>query len=364
MRRLNSRSLSLGTYAGIPVKLHWSFALMLVWIPFLGWSEGMDAYGILTFSFFAIFLFGFVVLHEYGHALAARRYGIQTKDIILSPIGGIARLSKMPEKPLQELFVAIAGPLVNVALAILIGTIIYLKDGQFLPSAEQPQLVFNDWNNMLPMFFLINIVLVLFNMLPAFPMDGGRVLRALLSIPFHRLKATKIASIVGQTIAALFILYGLYQMEFVLPLIGIFVFVTARYEYKNLKERYRIEEATVEMLIDEDGRDLHLDMPISVAAEIMERTGQQHFLIRSQDGLIIAVLHGIFLKDAIEEGNLYAPVAHYASPRFEPIDATMPLSDVITLMNEQGYSILPVYKNDIYKGTVNRHSVQAWINQA
>src|SRR5688572_19684180 len=168
-----SWSWRIGRIAGIDIYLHFTFLILLAWVALSHFLPEGDVAGALVGITFILALFGIVVLHELGHALAARRYGIQTRDITLLPIGGVARLERMPEDPKQELVVAIAGPLVNVVLAAAIYVGLWLSSG--LTGVTDATRV---GGGFLSQLFWVNVALVAFNALPAFPMDGGRVLRA------------------------------------------------------------------------------------------------------------------------------------------------------------------------------------------
>ena len=176
---------------GIPVQVHWSFLLIFVWVLIKGLGEAWDWYTIGWMMAFVLALFFCVVLHEFGHALTARRFGVGTRDIILSPIGGVARLDKLPDEPMHEFFVAIAGPAVNVGISLTLAAVPFaLSRDKFynffssllFPNSNVFAVGLDAWDYFLFGLIGLNIVLAVFNMLPAFPMDGGRVLRALLSI--------------------------------------------------------------------------------------------------------------------------------------------------------------------------------------
>ncbi|HIK92680.1 MAG TPA: hypothetical protein EYG03_11955, partial [Planctomycetes bacterium] len=193
-----SKSIRIGTAAGIPVFLHWTFLLIPAYIILSGLATGSPVFGMIADLTFVTAIFACVVLHELGHALAARRFGVRTRDIILMPIGGVARLEKMPKHPREELIVAIAGPAVNVIIAsVLLAITVPLigVDGLMTPTSLGTSLVGK--------VIAVNLAMIVFNMLPAFPLDGGRVLRALLSLGMGHLRATRIAAKVGQTMAVL-----------------------------------------------------------------------------------------------------------------------------------------------------------------
>ena len=178
-----------------PLKLHWSFALLLAYVLFnVVTNDSFTIVGIVAFLFLC------VVLHEYGHALMAKRFKVNTKDIILSPIGGVARLERLPEKPAQELVIALAGPAVNLLLASLLLLVLVLT-GFDWNTVQNPGVVTPDFTDYLVIGLYINVMLFGFNLVPAFPMDGGRVLRSLLALKYGRSKATQIAGWVGRIIA-------------------------------------------------------------------------------------------------------------------------------------------------------------------
>lgn len=226
-------SLTLGKILGIAIRIHWSFLLLLVLIAGAELSRGGTLSEVLFSLGFIIAIFLCVVLHEYGHALTARRYGVDTDQIILLPFGGVANIQKMPEKPKQELVIAIAGPLVNVVIAGILALALPLQE--LRNRSEEVLTEAPSAENFFLLLLSINIILVVFNAIPAFPMDGGRVLRSLLAMKMPRPKATRIAARVGQFFAILFIIFGFFY-NFWLVLIGVFVFFGANSEYKLVKE--------------------------------------------------------------------------------------------------------------------------------
>ena len=219
-------SLALGKITGIRLSVHWTFILILIYAFSIYFQREQDPVEGLMGVLFILALFICVVLHELGHALTAKKFNIMTKSITLLPIGGIARLDKFPEKPKEELLVVVAGPLVNVVIAFLIYLLLYATNN--LPSfTEEPEnLVKLTGAVFLFNLLVANVVLAVFNFIPAFPMDGGRILRALLSFKFSREKATRIAAGIGQFIAILFFFAGFY-LNIWLVLIGVFIFLGA-----------------------------------------------------------------------------------------------------------------------------------------
>ena len=226
-------SFRLARLAGIDVRVHATFLLLLAWFGFAYYADG-GAGAMVVGLAFIILLFVCVVLHEFGHALAARAYGIGTHDITLLPIGGVARLERIPEKPMQELVVALAGPAVNVVIAAGL----YIVLGRFFEWSDLLA-VDREQGSILAKLLAINILLVVFNLLPAFPMDGGRVLRALLAMQMKHARATRIAASVGQIMAVLLGVLGLVGNPMLL-FVAVFVFFGAQQEalYATAKENF------------------------------------------------------------------------------------------------------------------------------
>ena len=217
-------SLKLGEVAGIRVQVHFTFLIFMAWIVLSGLIAGKSTQVVLANVAFMLGLFGCVVLHEFGHALTAKRCGIRTKDITLLPIGGVARLERMPEDPRQELWVALAGPAVNVVIATALWTWLYVtREGFNVAGIDMATGLFAE------RILLVNISLVVFNMLPAFPMDGGRVVRALLATRMEYTRATQIAASLGQGMALLFGIIGFFYNP-MLMFIALFVWIGAAQE--------------------------------------------------------------------------------------------------------------------------------------
>ena len=226
-------SLRFGEYFGIELRLHWTFVALAAWI---GLSVLSQTGSLLVTTSWLLVLACVpvcVALHEYGHALMARRYGIGTVEITLLPIGGVAQLERIPEDPEQELWIALAGPATNFALVAGLTGLHVISGGTLSSLVEAEPFT----NSILTTLVRINLILGVFNLIPALPMDGGRVLRALLSMRMPALRATAVSTTVSRVLAAAMMLYGLVRGEFMLALIGGFVWMTARGEYQSAVER-------------------------------------------------------------------------------------------------------------------------------
>jgi Zn-dependent protease len=238
------RSWKLGSMFGIGIYVHWTFLLLLAAV-FFGNSGGGHVVSASHAVAMLLAVFGCVVLHELGHALTARHYGIPTRDITLYPIGGVARLERLSERPLEEFWIALAGPAVNVAIAILLAGLWFLSGGASAADAVESA----TGGGFITGLLAANVVLVLFNMLPAFPMDGGRVLRALLTPLLGRLRATNVAAGLGVVMAGLFFLVGLWTSEPMVMLVAVFVYFAGQQELAAVRQRERLrQEEPLEVL--------------------------------------------------------------------------------------------------------------------
>ena len=282
-------SIRLFSVGGTAVRIHLTFFLLLAVYAVLGWQQGGAPAAVDLVVFIAL-LFLCVVLHEFGHVFAARLYGIRTSDVTLLPIGGVASLERMPEKPGQEIVVALAGPAVNVviavALATLLGASFDLGQTAQLGDARAP---------LLDRIAVANVALFVFNLIPAFPMDGGRVLRALLAIPMGYTRATRVAATIGQGLAFLFALLGLVVGNPMLVLVAVFIFLAASGEagYVQAREYTRGYLASHAMITS-----FQTLGPTSVAddaAALLLRTTQQEFPVVDGAG----VMRGMLTRDAL-----------------------------------------------------------------
>jgi Zn-dependent protease len=233
------RSTRLGSLFGIGIYVHWSFLLLLAFVLFATSSGGFDAAAYAVSII--VLVFGCIVLHELGHALTARHFGIATRDITLYPIGGVAGLERMSERPWEEFWIAVAGPAVNVAIAaVLAMATVLLFAASGAESASLPVFL---QGNLLYDLAVINLGLAGFNMLPAFPMDGGRVLRAVLVTPLGRLRATEWAVRLGALFAIVFAAYAMRYGQPVLLLVGAFAYLAGRQELALVRRREYLRHA-------------------------------------------------------------------------------------------------------------------------
>lgn len=347
-------SLRIGSLAGIGIYIHWSFLLILVWVVFvfLGRGEGpaAAAEGVL----FVLALFGCVVLHELGHALTARRYNIPTRDITLLPIGGVARLERMPEEPTQEFWVAIAGPAVNVAIAAVLAGLVALFGG-FKPLTE-----INWVGGGLDEFWMrlmwFNLILVFFNLLPAFPMDGGRVLRSILARKLDFVRATRVAATIGQGMAIVFGFLGLLTFHPFLILIAFFVFLGAQVESNSVQMTAFIRGLLVRDAMMSRFRTLSEEDDLAVAVQQLLAGSQQEFPV-VRDGEVVGLLERRSLVEALAERGRGEKVAAVMQPDCTVVNETEPLEEVFQRMLQEGLSTVPVVKEGTLVGLLTTENV-------
>ncbi len=278
-------SLQLATVTGIPVKIHWTFGLLLLWVAYETNKVGNGPTFVLVSIGIVLSVFLCVILHEFGHALAARKFGVKTFDIMMTPIGGIARLERMPEGRGQEFWVAIAGPIVNFVIVGLIWLGFILVKGETFPIFSLSFWDFEQADSYWKVIMLANGYLGTFNLLPAFPMDGGRMLRSLLSLKLDRTKATQIASYAGQAIALIMFGLGIYRGQPTLTLIGVFIFFAARQEYQTLVRQTRMNTLKVISLMDPLQHLLFTSQRMDAARELAKDLRESAFVVWSRPGI-------------------------------------------------------------------------------
>ncbi|HEV2293936.1 MAG TPA: site-2 protease family protein [Tepidisphaeraceae bacterium] len=331
-----SWSFRIARIAGIDIRIHFTFFLLLAWIGYAFYSRG-GAPAMWQGIIFILALFLCVLLHELGHAFAAARYGIKTPDITLLPIGGLARLQRMPDHPVQELVVAVAGPLVNVVIAVAITLGIGAAAG-FSPDVQLD-------NPRVPMLLQlrnVNILLVLFNLIPAFPMDGGRVLRALLAMRISYGRATAIAAGVGQFMAFLFALWGLLAPNPLLLLIALFVYMGATQEAAFTQMREAARNASANDAMITDFHMLPATATLGDAVDALLSTSQREFPITDDAGAVVGVLTREDLIAGLRQSDAAAPVSGVMRSGVPTVRAGSSLEEAFRIMAEGSVPLVMV----------------------
>lgn len=294
-------SFTIGRVGETVIRIHITLLLLLAWYAWGGWRMA-GAGGALEEAAFIALIFVSVLLHEFGHIRAARHYGIPTPEVLLTPIGGLARIARMPERPGQELVIAIAGPLVTLAIVMAVGGAVALLQG--------PQALVPDRLDDVPIWTAvtwINVFLLGFNLLPSFPMDGGRVLRALLAMRLGMVRGTRIAARVGQAFAVVFAIVGL-QYNLFLVLIAAFVFLGAEAEVDAVQTRAVAGDLTAQRLTVTDVRVLHPTTRLDDAIRLLTRSDQRAFPVLDDTGHLLGILTRDEMLTGVTEAGLDAPV--------------------------------------------------------
>lgn len=336
--------------AGIPIYIHWTFLILIAWVIYVHAMAGHDLAAIAEAVGFVLALFGCVVLHELGHALAAKRYGVPTADITLLPIGGIARLQRIPENPAEELVVALAGPAVNLVIALGL----FAMGVRWLGDPENPQLLIE--MAFLPKLQLVNIFILLFNLLPAFPMDGGRVLRALLALRLEYARATRIAAWIGQFMAVLFGFLGLAAGNPFLLLIALFVWIGAGTEATQVQQRMMLGDARVRDAMLTDYQILDPSDTLSRATELLLAGSQVDFPVLS-DGRPVGLLTRSALLNGLSKAGGSARVADFLQVELGVVEADSMLVSAVARLRESESPCLQVVDQDELVGLLTLENI-------
>lgn len=357
-------SFTLFRIAGTELKIHWSFALILVWGAVV---FGIGASSILTGMLYGmlviVLLFVCVTLHEFGHAIAAKRYQIKVPSIVLLPIGGVANLERAPDKPKQELVIAIAGPAVNVLIVAVLAPIALISS-QLEGAQSFNLLALNEMlgrvnspgvTNLLVYLIGINIMLALFNLLPAFPMDGGRVLRALLALTMPYVRATRIAVMVGRLLAIPLAIWGIMQGNILLLLVAFFVYVGGGAEREAVESKSVLRTVRAGSAVNPDAARLYTSERISRAVELIMTSSQTDYPVFDLSNRFVGVLVRPRLVEALRNQGPDTRVPDVMTPASEipVVSPEMTLADVWEQMAQRGSRVAVVQDGAEFRGIIN-----------
>ncbi|MHB8621619.1 MAG: site-2 protease family protein [Chloroflexota bacterium] len=356
------RSLRIATVRGIGIRLHITFPLIVAWAAVswgtafgMGWRGA--AYGILL----VLLLFVCVVLHELGHSLVAMRFGIQVKDITLLPIGGVAQMRRMPSKPWQELLVAAAGPAVNVAIAALLGGLFWLTRPEFLLPA--PFQLLRTALHLSPrgvVLYLLaaNLSMAVFNLLPAFPMDGGRIFRALLAMRLGHMRATIIAARTGQVLAVGAVALSMYLYSPMVALVGVFVFTSAGGELGVARMRSYLGAITASQAVTGGHAPLlSARQTLGSVTSLAVFNHEPNFPVVDEQGRLVGLLRMSALNEALREYGPWGTVGEAMWTGFRSARPSDSLMDVQDLMAETELDAVPVTDDQGYQGVLTRERI-------
>jgi Zn-dependent protease/predicted transcriptional regulator len=338
----------LGRFFGIEVHVHATFLLIIAFVAWSHWAQGPAR--VVDGILFVLAIFACVVAHEYGHALTARRFGIRTRDITLYPIGGVARLERMPDKPIQELWVALAGPAVNVVIALVL--FLWLQ----LSGALQP---FNDLTvtagPFLERLLAANLFLVVFNLIPAFPMDGGRVLRALLAMRLEYTKATGVAAAVGQGLALFLGFVGIFGNPMLL-FIALFVWIGAAQEASMTQMKHALAGIPVSRAMLTDFRVLAPTDSLGRAVELILHGSQQDFPVVTE-GAVTGILTRADLLKALAQQSPTTAVSAVMQREFPQVEPAEMLETLFARLQDCQCHTVPVTRHGALVGLVTSDNI-------
>ncbi len=348
-------SYRIGGFRGIGVYLHVTFVLLVGLIGFSSVTQGNGLFAAAEAVLFVVALFGCVVLHEFGHALTAQQYGIPTRDITLLPIGGVARLERMPDDPRQELWVALAGPAVNVAIAAGLFVLLAVT-GSWTPMAQFSMID----SPFLQRMLLVNVSLVIFNMLPAFPMDGGRVLRAVLAMRTDYVKATQVAAWAGQGMAVLFGVAGIFTNP-MLIFIAMFVWMGAQQEVNAAMVRGNLTGVPVSSVMSRQFRSVSPDDSLEWAAWVV-LSGAEREIPVIEHGYLLGFVDRPSLLRALRQLDPQTPVSEVMRPNIATVRFNDSLAGAFREMQRHRTLTAPVMDGNSLVGLIHLENLMDWAN--
>ncbi len=371
-------SLLIARLFGIPVRLHWTFLLLAVWLVSTHYSFGGTInwadMGWTLASVTALFLC--VLLHELGHALTARRYGVNTQKILLLPIGGLAMLDRLPDKPPQEMWVAAAGPLANLALAFVLLPVILLMPGNNLETILGYWLYPNGnyfihdasrFEYLLVGLVALNVLVALFNLIPAFPMDGGRIFRALLSTRWPRLQATTIAVRTGQAIAIVLVALSIPSFNWLMALAAAFIFFSAAFELNMIREDHLLKNKTVGDAARYSFTKIYTTDVFGEIDDVFRyKTKDEYLFVFDEWNNFVGVLDGAVMLAAINENETSYGTRVMAAKLLHPPSLTLDdkLHYVLQVLSDTDWKLLPVSdRNGKLVAVINTKIITYYLRQ-
>ena len=331
-------SITIGSFGGTAVKIHITFILFLAWIAFSAWSRGGPA-AALDSTVFIVLLFACVVLHEFGHIAAARRYGIGTPEVTLLPIGGVASLQRLPSDPSQELVVALAGPAVNLVIGLLLIAAIGPAHLADLMQIDNPNL------SLISRLAVANIFLAVFNLIPAFPMDGGRVLHALVAMRVGGPRATEIAARIGQALAFGLGFLGLFGNP-LLVFIAIFVYIAAAAEAQMSAAHESLKGVSAGEAMETRFTPVSIDASLGQAVDALLATAQHEFPVVDAFGKPVGLLTREDILGAVRKHGGDEPASAFMRSGVDSVRPATPVESVFDRLQGPGSAALYVTDAD------------------
>ncbi len=349
-------SIYMGKISGIKLFLHWTFIFFILWLIINAVRNGSSGNQVMLMLMFVLSVFVCITLHELGHALMAKRYKYDTRDITLLPIGGMARMDEIPENPAHELAVAVAGPAVNVVIAAILAPFVFSNG--FAPLDIMTEL--DTWRAFLYNLFAVNLWLVIFNLIPAFPMDGGRILRAIVTmVTKNRLKATNIAATIGKITAVIFFVVGAFG-NFMLSIIGIFIFLMAHSENELVRSKAFLHDFTVSQVIMKRFFTVNITDRITDAVRLLLDVQVTDFLVMDGDRIAGTLSRDNIIYALANKGG-DSSVQEAMNTKIKTLRPDMHLDVVYQDVISNGNTILPVMDDGKLIGVVDANNILEFV---
>jgi Zn-dependent protease len=341
-------SIKIAQIRGIKVFMHWTFILPLGWLLFANLLYATEATQLAWTVIFILAFLGCVLLHEAAHALVAAQYGIYARNLVLLPVGGIASIEKFPGNPIQELMISVAGPVINLLLALLLWVPIRDHDSlSTLPGIFEVA----PWRVFLYLLSLTNLGLALFNLIPAFPLDGGRILRAVLAFRLNYLRATTVATIASKVVAILLIAGGIILVNPIPALIGIFIILSAGTEGYYLRLRSLVDGIKLRDVLMFDFTSLQADTKVEDVAGILASNHSKYFIL--MEGTIpIGSVNRLEIIKAIAEMKYTTSLKDLTREPPDPLDGSKDVQDVLEKLARDEEHVYPVMDQGSFAGIV------------
>jgi Zn-dependent protease/predicted transcriptional regulator len=337
---------------GISLYIHWTFLFLIGWVILINANTGNNVEQITWSLIFLLAVFACITLHELGHALMAARFGIKAKEIVLLPIGGIASIEKFPDNPSQELSISIAGPMVNIVIAGLIW--LFIPNISFIDVDQHITIMHG--HDFLYNLLVVNILLAVFNLIPAFPMDGGRILRALLGFKLNYIQATTIAATVGKIIAILLIIAGIVLINPILPAIGIFIIFSAGAEEYYLRLKSLVKDLKLNEVLMYEYNSLQANMTVQEASNILNSNYSKYFILMDGNNPIGTINRMEIIK-AIADMNYTEPLRNLAKEKLHSLNGNEEIDTVLEELARSEERIYPVMDNSKFVGVVSLNHI-------
>ncbi len=342
---------------GISIFVHWTFLLLIGWVILVNARWGVNIEPMFWTVLFILAVFACVILHELGHALTAAHFGIKAKNIVLLPIGGIASIEKFPDNPRQELIISLAGPMVNLGIAIALW-LFFSPDTPFWSVPQDPSITHG--HDFVYNLRIVNVGLAMFNLIPAFPMDGGRILRALLGFKLNYIKATSIAANIGRVVAVIFIGLGIVMVNLFLPLIGLFIIFSASTEEYYLRLRSLVKGIKLGEVLMYDYNSLQANITVREAATVLENNHHKYFVLMEGEKPI-GTINRLEIVKALAEMRYNDALKNLVQEKLESLEANKDVDKVLEKLADNDERIFPVMQYGHMRGVVNFNHIVEYL---